>query len=56
MPLKDNESVIDATEIYNKTLRPVKLNSDQTPSYSDIRKAGHEGGDFLFVKKVQSSP
>ena len=54
--LKDNESVIDGTEIYNKIQRPVKLNSDQTPAYSDIRKAGHEGGDFLFVKKVQSSP
>jgi hypothetical protein len=26
------------------------LNSDQTPEYSDIRKAGHDGGDFLFVR------
>ena len=26
------------------------LNSDQAPEYSDIRKAGHDGGDFLFVR------
>jgi len=25
------------------------VNADQTPDYADIRKAGHDGGDFLFV-------
>ncbi len=25
------------------------MNAEQTPQYSDIRLAGHEGGDFLFV-------
>jgi hypothetical protein len=29
----------------------VVLNADQTPQYSDIRRAGHDGGDFLFVRK-----
>jgi hypothetical protein len=29
----------------------VVLSSDQTPEYSDIRKSGHEGGDFLFIRK-----
>jgi hypothetical protein len=29
----------------------VVLNAEQTPEYSDIRLAGHEGGDFLFVRK-----
>ncbi len=29
----------------------VILNADQTPQYSDVRKAGHEGGDFLFVRR-----
>jgi hypothetical protein len=38
------------TELFTKIRRPVMLNSDQTPEYSDIRKAGHEGGDFLFIK------
>jgi len=27
------------------------VNSDQTPEYGDIRKAGHDGGDFLFVRR-----
>jgi len=26
------------------------LSSDQTPRYGDIRQAGHEGGDFIFVR------
>ena len=25
--------------------------SDQTPEYSDIRKAEHDGGDFLLVRR-----
>lgn len=49
--LKENQTVLDTTELFNRILRPVKLQADQTPEYSDIRKAGHEGGDFLFVKR-----
>ena len=29
--------------------KPVIVNADQTPEYSDIRLADHQGGDFLFV-------
>jgi hypothetical protein len=28
----------------------VILNADQTQQYSDVRNAGHDGGDFLFVR------
>jgi hypothetical protein len=42
---------MDGTQLFNMIRRPVMLNSDQTPEYSDIRKAGHDGGDFLFVRK-----
>jgi hypothetical protein len=28
--------------------RKVVLNADQTPVYSDIRQAGHDGGEFIF--------
>ncbi len=48
--LKENNGVMDATLLFNKIRRPVVLNSDQTPEYSDIRKAGHDGGDFLFIR------
>ena len=47
--LKDNKDIMDGAQLFNKLRRPVMLNSDQTPEYSDIRKAGHEGGEFLFV-------
>jgi ankyrin repeat protein len=47
--LRENEGIMDGAQVFNKLRRPVMLNSDQTPEYSDIRKAGHEGGEFLFV-------
>jgi ankyrin repeat protein len=47
--LSENEGIMDGAQLFNKLRRPVMLNSDQTPEYSDIRKAGHEGGEFLFV-------
>jgi ankyrin repeat protein len=47
--LKENNGIMDGAQLFNKLRRPVMLNSDQTPEYSDIRKAGHEGGEFLFV-------
>ena len=49
--LEQNSGTMDGTELFTKIRRPVMLNSDQTPEYFDIRKAGHEGGDFLFIKK-----
>ena len=27
------------------------VRANQTPRYSDIRLAGHDGGEFLFVRK-----
>lgn len=49
--LRENKGVIDGTHLFGLIRRPVMVNSDQTPEYSDIRKAGHDGGDFLFIKK-----
>ncbi len=49
--LQTNEGVLDGTKLFEKVRQNVVLNADQTPEYSDIRKAGHEGGDFLFVRK-----
>ncbi len=48
--LNTNQNIIDGTELFTQIRRPVIINSDQTPEYADIRKAGHEGGDFLFVR------
>ena len=49
--LNENQGILDATLLFSKIRRPVMLNADQTPEYSDIRKAGHDGGDFLFVPR-----
>ncbi len=49
--LKDNKTVLDGTSLFSNIRRSVLLAADQTPEYSDFRKAGHDGGDFLFVKK-----
>ena len=50
--LRENNGVMDGTELFSKIRRPVMVNSDQTPEYADIRKAGHDGGDFIFVNTV----
>jgi hypothetical protein len=49
--LKENKDIILGAELFSKIRRPIMLNADQTPEYADIRKAGHEGGDFLFVRR-----
>lgn len=51
--LEENTGTVEGTEIFSRIRRPVMLNSDQTPEYSDIRKADHEGGDFIFAAKEQ---
>lgn len=46
-----NEGVVDGTQLYTHIRERVRLNADQTPQYSNIRKAGHEiGGDFVFAR------
>jgi len=48
--LQENAGIIDTSELFAKIRRPVVLNADQTPEYADIRKAGHEGGEFVFIR------
>ena len=47
--LKENDGIMDGTQIFSIIRRTVMLNSYQIPEYADIRHAGHDGGDFLFV-------
>jgi ankyrin repeat protein len=49
--LQENTDVLEGQQLFSAIRRPVVLNSAQTPEYSDIRYAGHEGGDFLFVRR-----
>ena len=47
--LRENDTVIEGHHLFRRLRVYVTENSDQTPEYADIRKAGHDGGDFLFV-------
>jgi uncharacterized caspase-like protein len=49
--LRENRVSVDTTTLFVAIRRQVMLAADQTPEYSDIRKAGHDGGDFLFVRQ-----
>ena len=49
--LNENSEVLEGQVLFGKVRRSVIVNSAQTPEYSDIRNAGHDGGDFLFVPR-----
>ena len=47
--LGGNDEVLEAQRVFSALRSKVVANADQTPQYSDFHKAGHDGGDFLFV-------
>ena len=49
--LSENQGVLDGSNLFNLLREKVVINSDQTPEYGNIRKTGHDGGDFLFVRQ-----
>jgi peptidoglycan hydrolase-like protein with peptidoglycan-binding domain/uncharacterized caspase-like protein len=49
--LRGNAGVIDGEGVYQRVKDQVLLNAEQTPQYGNIRLAGHDGGDFLFVRQ-----
>ncbi len=46
-----NTGVVDMSQIFSSMRRKVMLSAQQTPQYGDIRQTGHEGGDFIFVRR-----
>jgi uncharacterized caspase-like protein len=49
--LRGNSGVMDGTALAQSVRRMVMTDADQEPEYGDIRKCGHDGGDFLFVRR-----
>ena len=47
--LRESTEVLDGQQLFTAVRGPVILNAEQTPEYNNIRIAGHDGGDFLFV-------
>jgi uncharacterized caspase-like protein len=48
--LRGNARAADTTTLFSTVRRRVMLGAEQTPQYADIRIAGHDGGDFIFVR------
>ena len=53
--LKENTGVLEGAQLFSQLRRKVVLSADQTPEYADIRKAGHEGGDFVFLRRSRTA-
>ena len=54
--LNENEDEFLSTQrLYDRILDPVTSNSvnNQYPQYGVIQQAGHEGGDFVFIRKIK---
>jgi len=47
--LSENTGAMVATKLFTDIREQVVWNEDQTPEYGPIHKAGHDGGDFIFV-------
>jgi uncharacterized caspase-like protein len=54
--LKEASGAVAGQALFEKISRPVVVNADQTPQFSDIRRAGHEGGAFVFVPVAAEPP
>jgi hypothetical protein len=47
-----DEDIFTADELFYSFVREKVIGrSEQTPEYNNIRNSGHEGGDFVFMKK-----
>ena len=49
--LENNDGVLDAHMLFIQVRDNVRNNSSQNPEYSPIYETGHDGGDFLFVRR-----
>lgn len=49
--LRNNHGAIEGGRLFEQLRSKVVLAADQTPEHANIRKAGHEGGDFIFVRR-----
>jgi len=48
--LNENNGVLDGTSLFTKIRAQVGWNADQIPEYANIHEAGHDGGDFIFIR------
>lgn len=56
--LNENAAIVDGTRLSEKikssvSLRAREFGMDQSPEYAELKKTGHEFGDFLLVARVE---
>lgn len=49
--LKENEGILEGTELFTQVRQKVRWNAHQTPMYAPIHLSGHDGGDFFFIPR-----
>ncbi|MBL8518258.1 MAG: caspase family protein [Betaproteobacteria bacterium] len=49
--LRANPGVVDMSQVFSSMRRKVIVSAQQTPQCGDIGRTGHEGGDFIFVRR-----
>jgi hypothetical protein len=50
--LRDNRAEVEAGRLFVTVRDRVNWSSEQTPQYAPLRNAGHDGGDFVFVRRL----
>jgi formylglycine-generating enzyme required for sulfatase activity len=53
--LQANSEVMAGETLFARLRGAVVVKAPQTPQYSDIRNAGHDGGDFIFTPRPESA-
>jgi len=43
--------LIDGISIFSKVRQKVTFNAEQVPEYSSVKGSGHDGGDFVFIRR-----
>lgn len=49
--LRDNRQFLEAGRLFMQIRDQVSAHAAQTPQYAPLRNAGHDGGDFIFVRQ-----
>ena len=49
--LRSNSDAVDTTTLFSVIREQVMLDAHQTPEIGNIRMAGHEGGEYVFVRE-----
>ena len=50
---ENEETYLSSEQLFSSFRLAVINNSDAIPQYGEIEKVGDEGGDFIFLKKIE---